>query len=170
MPDGPPTLTISNATFTSKWFEGSDFVQIIELTVNNTHAQNFLTLSDALDISISSDKVDLVKSGTIARLAPGQAALVQVGVKNKAGVAKGVTCSATITATWGTRYGTVQSTSSIISGKCGFGDYTADASSIEWHSSPDWYNDAKFGIFIHWGVYSAPAYGNVAPHESYAEW
>jgi alpha-L-fucosidase len=25
---------------------------------------------------------------------------------------------------------------------------------------PDWYQDAKFGIFIHWGVYSVPAFGN----------
>jgi hypothetical protein len=25
---------------------------------------------------------------------------------------------------------------------------------------PAWYLDAKFGIFIHWGVYSVPAFGN----------
>lgn len=25
---------------------------------------------------------------------------------------------------------------------------------------PDWYKDAKFGIFIHWGVYSVPAFGS----------
>lgn len=25
---------------------------------------------------------------------------------------------------------------------------------------PDWYRDAKLGIFIHWGVYAVPAYGN----------
>ncbi|SHF64312.1 Alpha-L-fucosidase, partial [Caldanaerobius fijiensis DSM 17918] len=25
---------------------------------------------------------------------------------------------------------------------------------------PQWYEDAKFGIFIHWGVYSVPAFGN----------
>ena|SRR5438093_8929055 len=25
---------------------------------------------------------------------------------------------------------------------------------------PRWYQDAKFGIFIHWGVYSVPAFGN----------
>ena len=25
---------------------------------------------------------------------------------------------------------------------------------------PQWYTDGKFGIFIHWGVYSVPAYGN----------
>ncbi len=28
------------------------------------------------------------------------------------------------------------------------------------YSVPDWYRDAKFGIFIHWGVYSVPAYAN----------
>jgi alpha-L-fucosidase len=35
----------------------------------------------------------------------------------------------------------------------------------EWHSLeafrvPQWYQDAKFGIFIHWGPYSVPAFGN----------
>jgi len=25
---------------------------------------------------------------------------------------------------------------------------------------PDWYRDGKFGIFIHWGLYSVPAFGN----------
>lgn len=25
---------------------------------------------------------------------------------------------------------------------------------------PEWFRDAKFGIFIHWGVYSVPAYGS----------
>ena len=24
----------------------------------------------------------------------------------------------------------------------------------------EWYQDAKFGIFIHWGAYSVPAFGN----------
>ena len=28
------------------------------------------------------------------------------------------------------------------------------------YKCPDWFKDAKFGIFIHWGVYSVPAYGN----------
>lgn len=25
---------------------------------------------------------------------------------------------------------------------------------------PQWFSDAKFGIFIHWGVYAVPAFGN----------
>lgn len=32
---------------------------------------------------------------------------------------------------------------------------------------PQWFSDAKLGIFIHWGVYSVPSYGGA---ESYAEW
>ena len=32
---------------------------------------------------------------------------------------------------------------------------------------PQWWSDAKFGIFIHWGVYSVPAF---APKGEYAEW
>jgi hypothetical protein len=25
---------------------------------------------------------------------------------------------------------------------------------------PEWFKDAKFGIYFHWGVYSVPAYAN----------
>ncbi|MDX9846574.1 MAG: alpha-L-fucosidase [Tenuifilaceae bacterium] len=32
---------------------------------------------------------------------------------------------------------------------------------------PQWFKDAKLGVFIHWGVYSVPSYGG---SESYAEW
>ncbi|MFW5901164.1 MAG: alpha-L-fucosidase [bacterium] len=45
--------------------------------------------------------------------------------------------------------------------------------SIEQHEVPDWYDDAKFGIFIHWGVYAVPAWAPVGGSESssqYSEW
>ena len=32
--------------------------------------------------------------------------------------------------------------------------------SLEQYTIPEWFKDAKFGIFIHWGVYSVPAFGN----------
>ena len=37
---------------------------------------------------------------------------------------------------------------------------------------PAWYTDSKFGIFIHWGVYSVPAYApvNSKGETMYAEW
>jgi len=45
--------------------------------------------------------------------------------------------------------------------------YEASWTSIDARPCPDWYLDAKFGIFIHWGVYSVPAF---APVGEYAEW
>ena len=40
------------------------------------------------------------------------------------------------------------------------GPYRADWQSLQKYEVPDWYKDAKLGIFIHWGVYSVPAYGS----------
>jgi alpha-L-fucosidase len=43
--------------------------------------------------------------------------------------------------------------------------------SVDQRLTPAWFNDAKFGIFIHWGTYSVPAYAPVMPGElAYAEW
>jgi alpha-L-fucosidase len=40
------------------------------------------------------------------------------------------------------------------------GPYQANWGSLEKYQVPEWYLDAKFGIFIHWGVYSVPAFDN----------
>jgi len=38
------------------------------------------------------------------------------------------------------------------------GPFSASWDSLEKYQVPTWYEDAKFGIFIHWGVYSVPAF------------
>lgn len=40
------------------------------------------------------------------------------------------------------------------------GPYKDNWASLSEYDVPKWYKNAKFGIFIHWGVYSVPAYGN----------
>ena len=40
------------------------------------------------------------------------------------------------------------------------GPFRPDWESLQKYEVPEWYEDAKFGIFIHWGVYSVPAFGN----------
>ena len=40
------------------------------------------------------------------------------------------------------------------------GPFRPDWESLQAYETPEWYKDAKFGIFIHWGVYSVPAFGN----------
>ena len=51
-------------------------------------------------------------------------------------------------------------------------NYQPTWESLDQRPTPQWFDEAKFGIFIHWGVYSVPAYAD--PHseigDSYAEW
>jgi len=64
------------------------------------------------------------------------------------------------------------------------GPYTADLNSLSRHPLPQWFADAKFGIMIHWGLYSVPGfapkgttfnalletqYGHAMTHNPYAE-
>ena len=64
--------------------------------------------------------------------------------------------------------------------------YQASKESLDQHEVPAWFHDAKLGIFIHWGLYSVPAYapteyGDINEtfkrgarfhfaHNPYAEW
>lgn len=61
------------------------------------------------------------------------------------------------------------------------GSYVPTIDSVSAHRLPDWFDDAKFGIFIHWGLYSVPAFAptGAAPDprapdmmrsNKYAEW
>jgi alpha-L-fucosidase len=52
------------------------------------------------------------------------------------------------------RMGTASATS-------GPSSYTASWSSVDQHPpAPEWFQDAKFGIYYHWGVFSVPAFDN----------
>ncbi len=64
--------------------------------------------------------------------------------------------------------------------------YTPDWESVGSHPLPEWYDDAKLGIFIHWGLYSVPGWApqvgdiqqqlkeagpaDMLRHNPYAEW
>jgi len=40
-------------------------------------------------------------------------------------------------------------------------EYSADWDSLKKHEpAPEWFRDAKFGVYFHWGVYSVPAFGS----------
>ncbi len=45
--------------------------------------------------------------------------------------------------------------------------YTPNWESLDKRPIPTWFQNAKFGIFIHWGLYSVPAW---SPKGTYAEW
>ena len=51
-------------------------------------------------------------------------------------------------------------------------EYTASWDSLDRRPIPAWFQEARFGIFIHWGVYSVPAWRRLEEgrYASYAEW
>ena len=157
-------LEIQYARSTKNWFPGTNKTQIVEVLVNNLGPAWVLS-NNTMNVTVESPGVKTVQAGKIKRLRPGDQVMVEVGVENKAGVKPGSTGNATI---------------SLSNGKdqfeytfnCTFGiaDYEPTYESIYSHESPSWYNNAKYGIFIHWGVYSVPGWGNKGKNEGYAEW
>jgi alpha-L-fucosidase len=51
-------------------------------------------------------------------------------------------------------------------------NYQPNWESLNTRKIPAWFHQDKFGIFIHWGVYSVPAYAPIMPNSgySYSEW
>ena len=53
-------------------------------------------------------------------------------------------------------------------------NYKPEWESLDKRPVPQWFQDAKFGIFIHWGVYSVPSWGpkgdSIGVYDKYAEW
>lgn len=39
-------------------------------------------------------------------------------------------------------------------------NYSPDWKSLDSRPLPAWYDEAKIGIFMHWGVYSVPSFGS----------
>ena len=37
--------------------------------------------------------------------------------------------------------------------------YKPTWNSLKRHRNPEWLDDAKYGIYYHWGIYSVPAFG-----------
>lgn len=133
-----------------------DRVQQVEVVLNS--ADQWI-LGDGVQISITGAGIETVEPGYIKRMRPGDQKKVGVGVIGCGNVTATVVLTGSVNATY------------IIDGvKFGLEEYTSDLPSLSTHESPDWFDEAKFGIFIHWGPYCVPGWGNSTPVEIYAEW
>ena len=47
------------------------------------------------------------------------------------------------------------------------GPYKANYDKIDRHRTPEWFIDAKFGVFLDWGLWSVPGYGRQGYHGNY---
>ncbi|KAI5804373.1 glycoside hydrolase superfamily [Geopyxis carbonaria] len=159
-----PGLEIQHARSTRKWVEGSEKWQVVEVLVNNVDAARWVH-GKGVEVTVTGPGVRTVQPGRIWRLRPGDQARVQVAVVNRAGVPAGATGPATVVLK-----GPGVERRHVFSAVYGIPQYAPTLDSVLQHETPAWYDDAKFGVFIHWGVYSVPGWGNVGDKEVYAEW
>ncbi|MEV3856339.1 alpha-L-fucosidase [Streptomyces sp. NPDC050095] len=155
-------LALRDAHSTFSLLEGSG-AQSVEATVVNAGTVAVLA-SDALTVSVDVPGARTVEPARVQWLAPGEQARVRVGIRNRVGTAPGTVQDGTVLATGrGQRAASAGRKLTL-----GVPDYQPTEESLSGHQAPYWFHAAKFGIFIHWGVYSVPAWAPVG--KQYAEW
>lgn len=158
-----PAVEVQSVRPTQKWTDAGS--QVVEVTLNNVGTECVSGAGLSVSLAGAAAGVRTVEAATLRRLCPGDQKRIDVGV---AGAASNTTVDVAITS--GADNITTTKTTSFSNLSFGLEDYTTDLASLARHESPRWFDDAKFGIMIHWGAYAVPAYGGVSPNETYAEW
>ncbi|TVY68953.1 Plasma alpha-L-fucosidase [Lachnellula suecica] len=135
----------------------SNKVQTVELLIDNSGPE--WISGEGVEISISGPGIDTIEPGYIKRLRPGDQKKINVGVTGSGNVTASIQLKGSINATF-----------SVDQVNFGLEEYSSDLDSLRNHESPDWFHESKYGIFLHWGPYSVPSWGNSTPYEIYAEW
>ncbi|KAF2713797.1 glycoside hydrolase family 29 protein [Pleomassaria siparia CBS 279.74] len=133
--------------------------QVVEVVVNNAGSE--CVHDSGLEVKLAGGSITTVEVGHIKRLCPGDQKRVDVTI-----IGSG-TCDITAILTHSNN--TVQ-TRTFTNITTGLAPWDTSYESLILHESPAWFDAAKFGIFIHWGPYAVPSWGNSTPYESYAEW
>ena len=155
-------LALRDVHSTSSLLESSG-AQSVEATVVNAGTVAILA-GDEVSVHVDVPGARTVEPARVRRLDPGEQARVRVGIRNRAGTAPGTRRDGSVSVTTRGRQVTSQQRSLTL----GTADYQPAEASLDGHQAPYWFQGAKFGIFIHWGVYSVPAWAPVG--KQYAEW
>ncbi|TXS66257.1 MULTISPECIES: alpha-L-fucosidase [unclassified Streptomyces] len=141
----------------------SSGAQSVEATVVNAGTVPVLA-GDRVTVGVEVPGARTVEPARVTRLDPGEQARVRVGIRNRVGTAPGTAREGTVAVeSRGRQAAAARRTLTL-----GVPDYLPTEESLAGHQAPYWFHRAKFGIFIHWGVYSVPAWSPVG--EQYAEW
>ncbi|GLZ29930.1 alpha-L-fucosidase [Lentzea sp. NBRC 105346] len=129
--------------------------QSVEATVVNLGDEWITNVA----VGVNAPGAITISPAMITRLAPGEETRVRIGIRS--------TKQSTVE---GTVFALAAGVKAAQRAKLTLGtpDYLATDASLGTHESPYWFDDAKFGIFIHWGLYSVPAWS--PPGKQYAEW
>ena len=137
--------------------------QSVEATVVNAGTV-WLGKRDSVDVTADVPGARTVVPAEVGPLAPGEQARVRIGIDKNPDVADGTVAAGAIVAR--DPHGVAATNSATLT--LGVPDYQSTETSLATHQAPYWFNDLKFGIFIHWGVYSVPGWAPVG--KEYAEW
>ncbi|KAJ7214997.1 alpha-L-fucosidase-domain-containing protein [Mycena pura] len=165
--DVAAALSVRRARFTNRWAAAAGTrAQAVAVTLANLLPTSALAhgRGAALDsphtLEITGSGLRTLARGVVRRLVSGDQARVDVLV---AGARAGMTATVVVR--------DAQGRVVLQSGGWAVAPlverWTPDVEALATHETPSWWNGAKFGIFIHWGVYSVPAW---APPSEYAEW
>ncbi|KAI0129194.1 alpha-L-fucosidase [Xylariales sp. AK1849] len=152
------SVSVQSVRPTQKWIGNG--TQAVEITLNNPGTD--CVSGEGLELSLVGEGFRTIVPGNVKRLCPGDQKVITVGVGGSSG--------GPVTADVVIANGPSEQTVAFEDVNIGLTDWTADLSTLAKHESPEWFDHAKYGIFIHWGPYSVAGWGNSSPYESYAEW
>ncbi|MEV6508356.1 alpha-L-fucosidase [Streptomyces sp. NPDC051642] len=153
-------LALRDAHSTNSLLESSG-AQSVEATVVNAGTVAILA-GDAVSVRVDAEGARTVEAARVRRLDPGEQTRIRVGIRSSA--TPGTVRDGTVTVTGRGAQVAVSRKQLTL----GVSDYGPTETSLAGHQAPYWFQGAKFGIFIHWGVYSVPAWAPVG--KQYAEW
>ncbi|KAK0448928.1 glycoside hydrolase family 29 protein, partial [Desarmillaria tabescens] len=166
--DVKPALSIRRARFTSRWedFDGVR-AQAVEVTLANLLSTYSLSPETSLNakhqIYISGSGIKTLYSGLVYRLVPGDQVTVDIFIL---GAQEGESADVEIRDSHARVIGTSEGwpTTPL------FEHWTLDTQVLGAHETPIWWNRAKYGIFIHWGIYSVPAWATPSNYAESYDW
>jgi alpha-L-fucosidase len=124
------------------------------VTINNLASRNASVdawVLSNMTVAITSPALTTVQPGSFKRLRAGDQIIVSVGVQNAAGTAAGTAASATVTITDANGQAVqVARADEQWAVTAGIPAWDNTDPSLSTHEAADWFDDAKFGIFIHW--------------------
>ncbi|CAE6426799.1 unnamed protein product, partial [Rhizoctonia solani] len=175
-----PQLTIRRARVTQKLYETFDRLgnlqklggaQLVEVTLANMRptaaGSDPRCWGGPVHVWVHGNHFYTVKHGEVSRLMPGDEMKVRVWVRNFKNVVAGTTGVMRIEIREARDQGRILFVSEGWTTVAGVPRYEESNESLGKHETPLWWDDAKFGIFIHWGIYSVPAW---SPKGYYAAW
>ena len=151
---------VSSVETTGEWIDTD--TQIIAVRVHNTSPHWI----ENVNVELTGENTKTTEKGSLEALAPGHHHTVQVIVQHTGEQLE--TTDVTVIYDAENGHQVTISTPVQLEMQATQDTYEATTASVQRHRSPTWFKQAKFGIFIHWGVYSVPAWGVVG--KTYAEW